>query len=153
MGRIKRALGDRRLRRVADAALALLLAGVSLVDLLVSKNPASSWGGRGSIQVIVALALTLPLAWRARFPILVAALVNVAGGLLVVLAAPHQPAFEAFVADVLAIYSLGAHTSGRRAWAGLALMFVLGIPFAVAANDRGFHAGNFAAPVAWTLGF
>jgi signal transduction histidine kinase len=153
IGRIERVLGDRRLRRAGDAALALLLAAVSLVDLLVSKNPASSWGGRGAIQVIVALALTLPLALRARFPILVAAVVNVAGGLLVVLAAPHQPAFEAFVADVLAIYSLGAHTRGRRAWAGLALMFVLGIPFAVAASDRGFHAANFAAPVAWTLGF
>jgi len=76
---------------------------------------------------------------------LVAAVVNVAGGLLVVLAAPHQPAFEAFVAAVVATYSLGAHTSGRRAWAGLSLMFVPGTPFAVAANDRDFHAASFAA--------
>lgn len=140
---------DARVRLAADVALALVLAASALVS--VAHEPVS-WGGSGPAQVLLALSVTLPLALRARFPVAVVTAVNVASGLLVVVAAPHQPAFEPFVAVIVAFYSLGAHTSTRRATVVLLAMFAIGIPFAVVAGNRGSPSGNLVPPIAFLLG-
>jgi len=111
-GSIADALLSPRARRAADAALAVGLGLLAVADLLLSSDP-SSWGGRGPLQVCLALGCTLPLAWRVRRPIATVAVITAAGGLLVAVAAPHQAPFEVFVGSVLAAYSIGAHTAGH----------------------------------------
>ena len=147
-------LDNDRVRLAADAGLAVVLAAAALVDVFDDRV---AWGGSGPMQVVLALAVTLPLAVRARFPVAVVTVVNVASGLLLVLAAPHQPAFEPFAAVVVAFYSLGAHTSMRRGTAVLAAMFAIGIPFTIVADRRGSSAGNLLPPIvflsgAWAIG-
>ena len=138
-----------RVRLAADAGLAVALAAAALVDVFDDRV---AWGGRGPAQVALALAVTLPLAFRARFPVAVVTVVNVASGLLLVLAAPHQPAFEPFAAIIVSFYSLGAHTTGRRGTAVLAAMFAIGIPFTLVADGRGSSAGNLLSPIAFLSG-
>jgi signal transduction histidine kinase len=149
LGWVETTLSNDRVRRAADVGLAGVLATAALAD--VFRDPVA-WGGSGPGQVVLALAVTLPLALRARFPVAVVTVVNVASGLLLVLAAPHQPAFEPFAAVVVAFYSLGAHTSARRATAVLAAMFAIGIPFTIVAEGRGGTAGNLVSPIAFLSG-
>ena len=148
---IRDTLGSARVRRGADIGLAVGLALLALVDLALSSD-ATSWGGRGPLQVCLALGCTLPLAWRVRYPIATVVVITVAGGLLVAVAAPHQAPFEVFIGSVLASYSIGAHTAGRRRWLGLGLMFGVGLPFMVAADSNGMASGNALAPTAWLTG-
>jgi signal transduction histidine kinase len=148
---IRDTLGSARVRRGADTGLAMGLALLALVDLALSSD-AASWGGRGPLQVCLALGCTLPLAWRVRYPIATVVAITAAGGLLVVVAAPHQAPFEVFIGSVLASYSIGAHTSGRRRWLGVGLMFGVGLPFMVAAAGNGMATGNALAPIAWLTG-
>jgi signal transduction histidine kinase len=148
---IRRGLHSRRLRAGADMALAAGLALLAVLDLALSSD-VESWGGRGPLQVVLALACTLPLAWRVRYPIATVVVVMAAGGLLVAMAAPHQAPFEVFIGSVLAAYSIGAHTAGRGRWLALGLMFSVGLPFMVAADHRGMAIGNSLAPIAWLMG-
>ncbi len=145
------ALRSDRVHRAADIALAAGLAVIALADLLFASG-ASSWGGRGPLQVVLALGCTVPLAWRVRRPISTVVVITAAGGLLVAVAAPHQAPFEVFVGSVLAAYSIGAHTAGRHRWIAVAAMFAVGVPFMIAADDRGMAAGNTLAPIAWLTG-
>jgi len=148
---IRDTLGSARVRRGADIGLAVGLALLALVDLALSSD-AGSWGGRGPLQVCLALGCTLPLAWRVRYPIATVVVITAAGGLLVAVAAPHQAPFEVFIGSVLASYSIGAHTAGRRRWLGLGLMFGVGLPFMDAADGNGMASGNALAPIAWLTG-
>jgi signal transduction histidine kinase len=148
---IRHPLGSARVRRGADIGFAAGLALLALIDLVRSAD-AASWGGRGPLQVCLALGCTVPLAWRVRYPIATVAAITAAGGLLVVVAAPHQAPFEVFIGSVLASYSLGAHTAGARRWLGLGVMFGIGLPFMVAAGSRGMATGNTLAPLAWLTG-
>jgi signal transduction histidine kinase len=150
--RLERLLSHPRVRRGADVLLAAVLAAASLVEVLAVGNAAPSWGGRGPAQVLLALASTVPLAWRVRFPIPVAVVVSAAAGMLVVLAAPHQAPFEPFVALVLAVYSVGAHTSRRHAAVGFLLVFATGVPFSVVASSKGETGGNLVPTLVWLLG-
>ena len=150
-GSIADALLSPRARRAADAALAVGLGLLALADLLLSSDP-SSWGGRGPLQVCLALGCTLPLAWRVRRPIATVAVITAAGGLLVAVAAPHQAPFEVFVGSVLAAYSIGAHTAGHDRWIALGTMFAVGVPFMIAADHQGMAAGDTLAPIAWLTG-
>lgn len=142
-------LADGRVRRAADAALALVLAAAALVDLV---GDPIAWGGRGVEQVLLALAVTLPLAGRARFPVAVVTVLNTASGLLLLLAAPHQPAFEPWAATIVAFYSLGAHAPTRRSLFALVSMFAIGLPFAIVADTRGTATGSLLSPIAFVLG-
>ena len=150
-GSIAAALLSPRARRAADAALAVGLGLLALTDLLLSSDP-SSWGGRGPLQVLLALGCTLPLAWRVRHPIPTVVVITAAGGLLVAVAAPHQAPFVVFVGSVLAAYSIGAHTGGRERWIALGTMFAVGVPFMIGADHRGMAAGDTLGPIAWLTG-
>jgi signal transduction histidine kinase len=148
---LRGALLSRRVRLGADVVLAVALALLAVGDLALSSD-AASWGGHGPLQVCLALGCTLPLAWRAQSPIAMVLVITAAGGLLVAVAAPHQAPFEVFIGSVLAAYSIGAHTDGRRRWLALGAMFAVGLPFMVAAGARGMATGNTLAPVAWLTG-
>lgn len=148
---IQEALSSGRVRNSGNAFLAGVLAVVAVADLALSSD-STSWGGRGALQLCLALGCTLPLAVRVRFPVAAVVAITVASGLLVDVAAPHQAPFEVFVAEVIAAYSIGAHTAGWRRWVALGLMFAVGVPFMVVADARGMAAGNTLAPIAWLLG-
>jgi len=150
-GSIAEALLSPRARGAADAALAVGLGLLALADLLLSSDP-SSWGGRGPLQVCLALGCTLPLAWRVRRPVPTVVVITAAGGLLVAVAAPHQAPFEVFIGSVLAAYSIGAHTAGHDRWIALGTMFAVGVPFMIAADHQGMAAGDTLAPIAWLTG-
>ena len=147
-GRLKQLARDARVRQAADVVLAAVLAVAALID--VARNPVA-WGGSGPAQILLALAATLPLAVRARRPIVTVTVVNLAGGALLVLAAPHQPAFEPFAALVIGFYSLAAHTPLRRGIAAFAAMVAIGVPFSVVASARGSSSGNLLPPIAFLL--
>jgi len=150
-GSMAEALLSPRARRAADTALAVALGLLALADLFLSSDP-SSFGGRGPLQVCLALGCTLPLAWRVRRPIPTVVVITAAGGLLVAVAAPHQAPFEVFVGSVLAAYSIGAHAAGHDRWIALGAMFAVGAPFMIAADHQGMAAGDTLAPVAWLTG-
>jgi signal transduction histidine kinase len=142
-----------RSRRAADALLAVALTGAALIELLAFDSARSSWGGRGVLQVVLAVLGTAPVAWRVRHPVPAALVVTVASGILVVVAAPHQAPFEPFVALVVAAYSVGAHAPRRRGVAGVAAMFALGLPFSIAASAKGEGGGNVLPTLVWLAGF
>jgi signal transduction histidine kinase len=147
---IERVLGDRRLRRLADSGIALVLAIASLAEILATKDPATSWGGRGPGEIALALLATLPLALRVRFPIPVA--VTALGALAAFAGlAPSHPAFEPFAAVVIAAYSVGAHTFGRRARQGIALLLGVAGAAAVASLATGHGVVDLLSPVFWVL--
>ena len=141
------------MRRGADVLLAASLTGSALLETLFLESARTSWGGRGPLQVVLAVLGTAPVAWRVRYPVASALVVTVASGILVVVAAPHQAAFEPFVAVVVAAYSVGAHALGRRGVVGFAAMFALGLPFSIAARLKGEGGGNILPTIVWLFGF
>jgi signal transduction histidine kinase len=154
--RLERVVSDRRLRLVADAALPLVLAAASLLEILTTDDPAAHWGGRGAVQIALALAVTLPLLLRVRFPVAVMLVVVATVVVLDWLASDH-PSFEPFAALVVAVYSLGAHTSGRQARVGVGLLVGLAAAAAIASalagtGDAGLLSPGFWLLAAWTVG-
>jgi signal transduction histidine kinase len=121
----RRALGVvERHPLAADGVVAVVLAGLVLSDLLTSGDyySASKW-----IYVPATLAMTLPLAWRRRAPLVVAAVVM---GALVfeALAVGSAPVPDSqLVSWLLAIYSVAAHRDRLRALVGGAIGLAAGI--------------------------
>jgi signal transduction histidine kinase len=152
--RVANMLRNPRVQGAGDAVLAAFLAGTSLLGVLTGDL---SWGTSKPIGVALALASTVPLAWRARRPLLVAAVVLAANGWSIFAAAPRQAAFQPFLALVLAAYSVGSRAEGRRAlWVPPVLAAAV-IPLFAVAVLHGQSAGN-AIPsfvwlvVAWVVG-
>jgi signal transduction histidine kinase len=102
----------------ADAALALALAALVEQDTLTN-----GWitGPRG-LYAAAGLAMTVPLAWRRRRPLAVAAIVF--GALIVqdlAAAGGNNTPDTQLVAWIVAAYSVGAHSGRREALLGTAL--------------------------------
>jgi signal transduction histidine kinase len=148
--RLQGVLGGRRLRLLADGALAFVLATAALLEIFAVKDPATSWGGRGAVQVVLALAVTLPLLLRIRFPLAVLIVEAAAFVALVALASSH-PSFEPFAAMVIAVYSVGAHTSGWSARLGAVLLFALAVATAVGSEATGHRLAGLLSPGFWLL--
>ena len=151
--RIESLLRNPRLQAGGDSVLALVLAGSSVGFVLGGDDV--SWGHPQSLAIGLALFSTVPVAWRARRPLLAAAIVLAANGACSYVAAPHQAAFQPFVALTLVSYSVGSRSDGRL-WAPPVLA-VAAVPLFVAAVVHGQSAGN-AIPnyvwliAAWTVG-
>lgn len=97
---------------VVDGVTAVALAGLVVEDLFSSGGyyTASQW-----IYVPAALLMTLPLAWRRRWPLTVCVIVmgTLAAESLAVGSAPTPDV--AMIAWLLAIYSAAAHCDRKRA--------------------------------------
>jgi signal transduction histidine kinase len=108
----------------SDAALAVVLAVLVLSDVWTSGDYLTA---SKAIYAPAGLLMTLPLAWRRRAPLPVAAVVM--GGLvfesLAVGSAPTQD--SPLVGWLLAIYSVAAHSDRAAALAGGALSLVAGL--------------------------
>jgi signal transduction histidine kinase len=140
---------DARVQRWGDPALAAVLAATSVLPVVVKRDP--SWGTSLPLAIALALASTVPVAWRSRRPVLAAALVFAANGGAVIVAAPHEAAFQPFVALVLVAYSLGSRGEGMRAVvAGPLLVAVAGAMFLVAVAS-GQSQGNVLPSFVWLV--
>jgi signal transduction histidine kinase len=108
---------DRRYPLAADTLLAVALAAAALVSLAATYDELPATGSPFShgwtVAVVVSmLALTLPLAWRRRFPFSVA--VVVVGAFLVARIVVHVPeANVSLLAAWLMIYSVAVHGQRR----------------------------------------
>jgi signal transduction histidine kinase len=145
--RIESLLRNPRLQAAGDSVLALLLAGSSVGFVLGGDDV--SWGHPQSLAIGLALFSTVPVAWRARRPLLAAAIVLAANGACSYVAAPHQAAFQPFVALTLVSYSVGSRSDGRL-WAPPVLA-VAAVPLFVAAVVHGQSAGNAIPNYVWLL--
>ncbi|HET9851288.1 MAG TPA: sensor histidine kinase [Candidatus Limnocylindrales bacterium] len=106
----------------ADVVLAVALLVAKLVTLATGIQ-----SGGGVASYALAPLLTLPLAWRSRFPLAVAAVVSTTYVTELVLAGYHD-SVVALVVIVILPYSLGAHeASTRRLVAGMALVAASGL--------------------------
>jgi signal transduction histidine kinase len=106
-------------------ALALGLAVHAQIEIwwpAVALGGAES-GGVKLVLVPTALAATLPLAWRRRFPFAVLCVVVGALSAQALLTVPVD-GMSGLVALVVAVYSVAAHAERTRALAGLALALV-----------------------------
>jgi signal transduction histidine kinase len=149
MRRVVAVARNQRVQRAGDAGLAFLLAFTSVLPILVKDDP--SWGHPQTLAVALALLSTVPIAWRARWPLPVAAIILFANGACVYAAAPHGAALQPFVALTLAFYSVGSRLEGARAvWAPLGLALAA-IPLFVAAVVHGQKAGNAIPNYVWLI--
>lgn len=146
--RVESVLRNPRVQGAGDALLALVLAVTSVVPVL-HGDP--SWGRPELLGVALALLSTVPVAWRSRWPLLAAAIVLAANGACIYAAAPHQAAFQPFVALVLTAYSAGSRAEGRRALWVPPVLAVAAIPVFVAAVAHGQDAGNAIPSFVWLL--
>ncbi|HZS24214.1 MAG TPA: histidine kinase [Gaiellaceae bacterium] len=146
---------NQRVQGVGDTLLAVALALSSVLPVLARNDP--SWGRPKALGVSLALLSTVPIAWRARRPLLAATLVLVANAACVYAAVPHDAAFQPFLALLLASYSAGSRAEGPRATWVPPVLALAAIPMFAAAIAHGQSAGN-AGPsyvfliVAWAVG-
>ncbi len=104
-----------------DVALALALFVLKVVTLVTGMQP-----GAGALSYVLAPLWTLPLAWRSRRPLAVAAIIAATNALEVAGGGYHD-SVVALVALVLVPYSLGAHAaSPGRLGVGIALIAASG---------------------------
>jgi signal transduction histidine kinase len=109
------------LRGVAgDRAIALLLLATSVAEVLTAEHLRGPLG----LNLLAVATLTLPLAWRRRWPLGVLCFTMAAGTLQgLYLSSVDDVATIFFVVIVLA-YTAGAHLPRRRAFLALPLMFL-----------------------------
>jgi len=114
---------DGRLRfdaQVLDALIAVALATALELQLLLGHHE-----GTPLVNVVGALALTLPLAARRRAPLVVAGIFTATAAVTTLLGgglfAGEPPPFASLVTGAVVFYSLGAHAGERPALAGAAL--------------------------------
>jgi signal transduction histidine kinase len=129
-----------------DAAVAVALAGLVLSDVAPPSDyyTASKW-----IYVPAALLMTLPLAWRRRYPLAVCAVVMgaLAAQALAVDSAPTPD--TALVGWLLAVYSVAAHCDRQKALAGGAISIGAGLVW-MGIDDALFPVVVFGG--AWSAG-
>jgi signal transduction histidine kinase len=108
----------RRHPRAADAALALLLAALMEWEILTKDLTGPKW-----LLVPAGLAITLPLAWRRVAPLPALLFVMAASAAAGLAAADSDEVAQApqlpLLADLLAVYSVGAHAERKQALIGL----------------------------------
>ena len=146
--RLRSLLADRRFHRVGDA----LIAGVILIASLVEIAAGSAeWSGSLVVEILVAVACSLPLAWRRSHPIAVA--VIVAAGMLTAgaIVAPTQGPFEPFVAFNIALYSVGVHARTRPGLVTLVVIDVAGALswLTIALSVEGADYGDWFPGLVW----
>jgi signal transduction histidine kinase len=122
----------------ADVALALGL--FALKEAFVFTGTLMS-GGRSPFAFVSAALLTLPLAWRRRAPLAVAAIVAAAIAVDDLIAG-WDSAVISFDCSIVAAYSAGAHARQRHALIALAALLAANLVDALGAP--GNRAGNLA---------
>jgi signal transduction histidine kinase len=139
---------------VADGALVVLLATITLVEIALSREGVSTSDAAWSAFFM--LTQTLPLALRRRNPFTVTLVVAISSIVYDVLSIPPDPN-TAILAQLVALYSVAAYARPRLAYAAAAItlgaLALLNLPgiadretFASLTNEIGLFVG------AWVLG-
>ena len=128
---------------LADAALALGLAAVALVELAVSSPPAPVWA-----PVLAVLLATLPLAWRDSVPLPV--VLVAAGGVILASAVGESEDLPLmlWLAVGAGLYSLGEYGSTTHALIGGGLAALAYATIGALESDAGGAAFGGLVPVA-----
>jgi signal transduction histidine kinase len=147
--RVESWLRNPRVQGTGDAVLAAFLAVTSVLPVLAFGDP--SWGKPKALGVALGLLSTVPVAWRARRPLTAFAIVLFANGACIYAAAPHEAAFQPFVALTLTAYSVGSRTEGRRALWVPPVLLLASVPVFVAARLHGQDSGNIIPSVVWLV--
>jgi signal transduction histidine kinase len=147
--RVENWLRNPRVQGTGDAVLAAFLAVTSVLPVLAFGDP--SWGKPKALGVALGLLSTVPVAWRARRPLTAFAIVLFANGACIYAAAPHEAAFQPFVALTLTAYSVGSRTEGRRALWVPPVLLLASVPVFVAARLHGQDSGNIIPSVVWLV--
>ena len=138
---------------VVDAAIAAAICVLGIVTELAPR-PDSSYREPNTFSVLMAVASTLPLAFRRRFPL---AVYSVSFAVTVVHSEMRFPGGGPAVASLLAIYTVAAHARTRRlALATLGVSY-LGIAYALVPPGGQESVGEVVVvcvflTVAWMLG-
>jgi signal transduction histidine kinase len=124
-----------------DVALALALLALKLGFVFTGTLMS---GGASFLNVVTAVALTLPLAWRRRAPLAAASVIAAA---IVVddLASGWNGSVISFDCAIIAAYSAGAHARQRHAVVALAVLVAANLIDAMGAP--GNRAGDLALGV------
>jgi signal transduction histidine kinase len=114
-----------RLRSLAsplafDAALAVALAAAAEAELLSQRG-----AGQRPLALLLALAMTLPLAARRRFPLAVAAVVAASFPLQWAVGVDMYNYLASVIAGLLAGYSVAAHARPRRSLPAVAFLYAM----------------------------
>jgi signal transduction histidine kinase len=150
------ALRWRSAQGAVDWVVAIVLAGVGLADAIQTHFAEPLWAA-----IVATLFTFLPLGLRRRHP--VAVLATVATASLVLELALGDPAngkqysFEVFLAWLLAAYSAGAYTEGRRHRMALAIGIAAAVvwlvwSYAAGAGNQNTVPSAFFTAVAWLAG-
>jgi signal transduction histidine kinase len=128
-------------RDLRDPVLVTVLSGTAVVDVLASG---------GSVRgAVLAAAVALPLVARRRAPLAVVALVVAAFYADLAWGPPEAGSLQAWIALNVALYTVAAHCSRRRAIAGAAIVAAVVIPFEIAPLVEGVRVANVVAE--WLL--
>ena len=149
--RLRRLLADHRFQQTADALVAAVVLVAALVDAAVGS---SEWSGPKAAELVLAIACSVPLAWRRSHPIAVAAIITVGTMVAGAIVAPVQGPFEPFVALELAVYSVGVHSRLRPGLATLVAVNVFGVLswLVVTLHVDGTAYGDWIPALVWTIG-
>jgi signal transduction histidine kinase len=143
--------GTRRLILDLMPTVALLVLGATL---MATSYESAGYQGPRAANLILLLAVVLPLLLRRRFPAPVLAAVFVAQGIWVALYyhGSHQPPFEPFAAGVVACFALGYHTEERELRIGIAIFGLTVVATAVDLAAGGSTVGNGLPALLWWAG-
>ena len=125
----------------ADVAIPATLALLALNDIWGAPLSSPPFHGPRGVQTAGALLMTLPLGWRRRYPI--AVLFCVLAGAAVEwpwMRSEGQLSFEAFIAALVAWYSVGAHADPRRGSRAALIAAVPLVAADVADDIAGYHS-------------
>jgi signal transduction histidine kinase len=115
-----------------DTALALLLAALAQIEVWAAAMP-----GPAGAKMLLALATTLPLAWRTAAPLPAVVATTAAYALAVILGVPADEPLVPMLAPLLAVYSLGAHGTRATILAGGALAISAYAVASLVGSDEG----------------
>lgn len=149
--RLRRLLADHRFQQAADASVALVVLVATLVEVALGS---AEWSGSKPVEIVLAVACSVPLAWRRSHPIAVTAIVAVGTMVAGAIVAPVQGPFEPFVALELAVYSVGVHSRLRPGLVALVAVNVFGVLswLAVTLHVDGTNYGDWIPALVWTIG-
>jgi signal transduction histidine kinase len=143
-----------RVRRVpplvADALLALVVAGVTIVAILVKSSqddqPLTAYGW------LLLAGQLVPLVWRRRYPVTVAAISFACAVLYGMAVLPDPPVM---FAPLLAFYTVAANRSRRFSIPFAVVVMTVaavGIVFGDASDPADVTTGYFTGIMAWVIG-